>query len=146
MYAYIHDAKRFILYNRSIIEEAPLQAYCSALVFAPEGSLVRNQFENQIPGWISKLPKVERLEFFAADARGPFGCRQRRGILAGRQAGGVGIVRRDGQAMGRGHGSGAAEARGPFECRQRRGILAGRQAGVVPQTCSPSPSHSLVHI
>ena len=57
--AFIHDAKRFALYNRSIIEEAPLQIYCSALVFAPEMSIVRGQFKNQIPYWICKLPNVQ---------------------------------------------------------------------------------------
>src|SRR5271170_179446 len=57
--AFIHDAKRFALSNRSIIEEAPLQIYCSALVFAPEMSIVRGQFKNQIPYWIRKLPNVQ---------------------------------------------------------------------------------------
>jgi WD40 repeat protein len=54
-----HDAKRFALSYRSIIEEAPLQIYCSALVFAPEKSIVRKQFEDQIPHWIQRLPKVQ---------------------------------------------------------------------------------------
>jgi hypothetical protein len=44
LHAFIHDAKRFALYNRSIIETAPLQIYYSALIFAPEMSLVRKQF------------------------------------------------------------------------------------------------------
>jgi WD40 repeat protein len=57
--AFVHDAKRFALYNRSIIEEAPLQIYYSALVFAPEVSIVRGQFKNQIPYWIRKLPNVQ---------------------------------------------------------------------------------------
>src|SRR5271154_228630 len=59
--AFIHDAKRFALYNRSIIEEAPLQIYCSALIFAPEVSIIRGQFKDQIPHWIYRLPKVERV-------------------------------------------------------------------------------------
>src|SRR6266516_3748247 len=58
LHAFIHDAKRFALYNRSMIEEAPLQIYCSALVFAPERSIVRGHFKNQIPHWIRGLPKV----------------------------------------------------------------------------------------
>ena len=58
--AFIHDAKRFTLNNRSIIEEAPLQIYCSALVFAPEMSLVRKQFEERVPRWILRLPKVQK--------------------------------------------------------------------------------------
>ena len=56
---FIHDAKRFALYNRSVIEEAPLQIYCSALVFAPEKSIVRAKFENYIPAWIQTKPKVQ---------------------------------------------------------------------------------------
>ncbi|KAI9853263.1 MAG: hypothetical protein M1824_001460, partial [Vezdaea acicularis] len=60
LYAFIHDVKRFALYNRSIIEEAPLQLYCSALVFAPKMSMVRMLFKNQIPSWITGLPKVQR--------------------------------------------------------------------------------------
>jgi hypothetical protein len=57
----------------------------------------------------------EQLECLAADARGPFGRGQGRGLLAGRQAAGVGIGRQDGQAVGRRLGSGPADARGPFE-------------------------------
>ncbi|KAF1988969.1 hypothetical protein K402DRAFT_313463, partial [Aulographum hederae CBS 113979] len=55
---FIHDAKRFVLYNRLAIEQAPLQAYSSALVFAPTGSIIRKQFEDCIPRWIRRLPKV----------------------------------------------------------------------------------------
>src|SRR6202021_2395618 len=33
---------------------------CSALVFAPEMSVVRGHFKNQIPHWIRGLPKVQR--------------------------------------------------------------------------------------
>src|SRR5271156_5713947 len=58
--ALIHDAKRFVLNNRSIIEKAPLQIYCSALVFAPEMSLVRKLFERQMPNWLTKLPKAQK--------------------------------------------------------------------------------------
>ena len=59
LYAFVHDAKRFALYNRPIMEEAPLQIYYSCLVFAPEKSLVRDQF-NQKLRWIhQKLPQVE---------------------------------------------------------------------------------------
>ncbi|CAG8980239.1 hypothetical protein HYALB_00009821 [Hymenoscyphus albidus] len=57
--AFIHDARRFSVSTRSIIEQAPLQAYCSALVFAPEKSVVREAFESYIPPWIQKKPRVE---------------------------------------------------------------------------------------
>ncbi|KAF8538282.1 vegetative incompatibility protein HET-E-1 [Trichophaea hybrida] len=33
----VYDAKRIVLHNRSIIEAAPLQIYCSALLFSPTG-------------------------------------------------------------------------------------------------------------
>ncbi|KAF4627666.1 hypothetical protein G7Y89_g10488 [Cudoniella acicularis] len=58
LYAFIHDAKRFALYNRSVTEQAPLQLYCSALVFAPENSIVRRQFKD-IPLWIQRKPKMQ---------------------------------------------------------------------------------------
>ncbi|KAL2048193.1 hypothetical protein N7G274_000104 [Stereocaulon virgatum] len=59
LYNFIYDAKRFVLYNRSNIERAPLQLYCSALVFAPENSIIRKQFEEYIPPWILRKPKVQ---------------------------------------------------------------------------------------
>jgi hypothetical protein len=71
------------------------------------------------------------LERAAADARGPLEVGHLRRILAGRQGGGVGLGRQDGQALGRGHGSGAADARGPLELGHLRRILAGRQGGGV---------------
>jgi WD40 repeat protein len=42
-----------------VIEQATLQLYCSALVFAPRDSLIRGQFEDYIPEWILLKPKVE---------------------------------------------------------------------------------------
>ncbi|KAI9768893.1 MAG: hypothetical protein M1839_003847 [Geoglossum umbratile] len=59
LFDFIHDAKRFVLYNRSVIEQAPLQTYCSALIFTPGESIVRKQFENHIPSWIRKKPRVQ---------------------------------------------------------------------------------------
>ncbi|KAI9834042.1 MAG: hypothetical protein M1819_003327 [Sarea resinae] len=59
LYAFVHDAKRFALYNRSVIEFAPLQLYSSSLVFAPDKSLVRRQFEKCIPPWIQRRPDVQ---------------------------------------------------------------------------------------
>ncbi|PQE07169.1 hypothetical protein CJF31_00004831 [Rutstroemia sp. NJR-2017a BVV2] len=58
LHAFIYDARRFIVYNRSVIEQAPLQSYCSVLVFSPEKSLVRVAFEKCIPTWIETKPKV----------------------------------------------------------------------------------------
>ena len=59
MHAFIHDAKRFALYNRLVIEQAPLQLYCSALIFAPEKSIIRKRFEKCIPTWIKRKPRVQ---------------------------------------------------------------------------------------
>jgi WD40 repeat protein len=59
IYAFIYDARRFALHNRLIIEQAPLQTYCSALLFAPEKSIVRETFKRYIPSWIQRKPRVE---------------------------------------------------------------------------------------
>src|SRR5271156_3100482 len=59
LYSFIHDAKRFLRYNRSIIKEAPLQIYWSALIFAPRQSIVRMQFKSEIPSSIKTLTKPQ---------------------------------------------------------------------------------------
>ncbi|KAG9234486.1 hypothetical protein BJ875DRAFT_542871 [Amylocarpus encephaloides] len=41
MYAFVHDAKRSVLYSGPGIEQAPLQLYYSALLFAPEKSIIK---------------------------------------------------------------------------------------------------------
>jgi hypothetical protein len=43
--ASLNDAKRFILRFQSVIANAPLQIYCSVLVFAPERSLILRQVD-----------------------------------------------------------------------------------------------------
>ncbi|KAF2183198.1 hypothetical protein K469DRAFT_786737, partial [Zopfia rhizophila CBS 207.26] len=60
LHAFIYDVKRFALYGRSVIEQAPLQVYCSALVFAPVMSMVKKQFVDRVPKWMKRLPDVER--------------------------------------------------------------------------------------
>ncbi|KAL4928943.1 uncharacterized protein BDV17DRAFT_298409 [Aspergillus undulatus] len=55
----LSDAKRFILKNAHIAERAPLQLYCSGLIFAPQQALTRKMFMEDIPHWISRLPSVE---------------------------------------------------------------------------------------
>jgi WD40 repeat protein len=42
-----------------VIEQAPLQIYYSALIFAPEKSIIRETFEECIPSWIQRKPRVE---------------------------------------------------------------------------------------
>ena len=37
----------------------PLQLYCSALIFAPDKSIVRETFKKCIPPWIERKPRVE---------------------------------------------------------------------------------------
>ncbi|KAI1823237.1 vegetative incompatibility protein HET-E-1 [Xylaria intraflava] len=56
---FVGDALRFVLTNISTIQAAPLQIYCSALVFAPENSIIRRTFESDIPDWIYLRPKVD---------------------------------------------------------------------------------------
>ncbi|KAF4448098.1 WD domain-containing [Fusarium albosuccineum] len=55
----VYDVKRFVLSNRWIIENAPLQIYCSALLFCPKGSLMRSHFQHLIPDWVLQQPKTQ---------------------------------------------------------------------------------------
>ncbi|KAF2183634.1 hypothetical protein K469DRAFT_784939, partial [Zopfia rhizophila CBS 207.26] len=56
----VYDVKQFALYVRSVIERAPLQVYCGALLFAPMMSIVRKQFIDWVPRWMKRLPEVEK--------------------------------------------------------------------------------------
>ncbi|KAF2023169.1 NWD1 protein, partial [Setomelanomma holmii] len=58
---FLHDAKRFVLRFQSVLADAPLQIYCSALVFAPERSLIRQTFVAQV------LERVKMLSMKEAD-------------------------------------------------------------------------------
>ena len=51
--------RRFVLSHRFVIENAPLQAYASALVFSPTRSLTRQLFQSQEPTWLVTKPVVE---------------------------------------------------------------------------------------
>ncbi|CBF80695.1 WD40 repeat domain-containing protein [Aspergillus nidulans FGSC A4] len=55
---FLHDAKRFVLKNCQVADEAPLQIYCAGLVFAPQTALIRSNFSEDLPSWICQLPKV----------------------------------------------------------------------------------------
>jgi WD40 repeat protein len=57
--SFLHDAKRFVLNYRWIIDTAPLQLYTSAIVFAPRQSIMRQTFKHYLPQWISLLPNVD---------------------------------------------------------------------------------------
>ncbi|KAF4460558.1 vegetative incompatibility het-e-1 [Fusarium albosuccineum] len=56
---FLADAVRFLQSNFSVINDAPLQIYSSALVFAPKRSLIRTSFENSVPGWLTTWPRVK---------------------------------------------------------------------------------------
>ncbi|RYO83308.1 hypothetical protein DL764_009469 [Monosporascus ibericus] len=53
----IQDSRRFLLQNRWVIENAPLQAYASALIFSPVNCLMRKIFEKEAE-WIQTKPVV----------------------------------------------------------------------------------------
>ncbi|KAF8544991.1 WD40-repeat-containing domain protein [Trichophaea hybrida] len=55
----VYDAKRFVLNNCSTVEYAPLQLYCSALVFSPLMSKIKIQFRHQVLPWIKNRPAVQ---------------------------------------------------------------------------------------
>ncbi|KAH7174198.1 quinon protein alcohol dehydrogenase-like superfamily [Fusarium flagelliforme] len=52
--SFLHDAYRFFLSNNKTISQAPLQAYCSALIFSPVKSIIRATFLSLIPSWITR--------------------------------------------------------------------------------------------
>ncbi len=56
----MRDAYRFILYYKWSIENRPLQAYASALIFSPAGSLMKSLFKKEEPEWITTKPTMER--------------------------------------------------------------------------------------
>ncbi|OJI85050.1 hypothetical protein ASPTUDRAFT_74528 [Aspergillus tubingensis CBS 134.48] len=57
---FVDDMKRFVRHTRSIIERAPLQVYISALIYSPEQSLVRKQYENAVPEWVIDPPDMRK--------------------------------------------------------------------------------------
>ncbi|KAJ5725062.1 uncharacterized protein N7483_006419 [Penicillium malachiteum] len=58
--SFLLDVKRFIVRNFEGVEMAPLQIYVSSLLFSPHNSLVRKQFQDEIPASISRQPVVEK--------------------------------------------------------------------------------------
>ncbi|KAF2192930.1 HET-domain-containing protein [Zopfia rhizophila CBS 207.26] len=55
----VRDARRFIMYHKWAIQNSPLQAYASALLFSPACSLIRSLFKEEEPKWITIKPAVE---------------------------------------------------------------------------------------
>ena len=60
---FARDAIRFARTNLFILDEAPLQIYTSAIVFAPKNSVVRIAFENRTPvptgHWVTVWPEIK---------------------------------------------------------------------------------------
>jgi WD40 repeat protein len=46
------------MYHKWVIENSPLQAYASALLFSPARSLIRGLFEDEEPKWITIKPAM----------------------------------------------------------------------------------------
>ncbi|KAL2850287.1 hypothetical protein BJY01DRAFT_132276 [Aspergillus pseudoustus] len=59
--ALIQDTHRFLITNRAVIAEAPLQIYCSSLLFSPSNSLLKNLFSADILPWLQRPPDVPVL-------------------------------------------------------------------------------------
>ncbi|KAJ5378100.1 uncharacterized protein N7496_005509 [Penicillium cataractarum] len=57
---FLHDAKRFVLKYGQIADDFPLQIYTSCIFFAPEMSIVRKQFQGELPNWIRRLSNTPR--------------------------------------------------------------------------------------
>ncbi|KAF7586258.1 hypothetical protein BBP40_009184 [Aspergillus hancockii] len=55
----VHDARRFVLKFRPVIEEMPLQIYHSVLIYCPQLSVIRQQFRHRIPKPVVRLPETE---------------------------------------------------------------------------------------
>ncbi|KAJ5768761.1 NACHT and WD40 domain protein [Penicillium odoratum] len=59
LFAFLYDAKRFVLKFRLVADLAPLQIYCSGLLFASRTSVIRSHFKQELPGWILRVPDAE---------------------------------------------------------------------------------------
>ncbi|PYH52143.1 purine and uridine phosphorylase, partial [Aspergillus niger CBS 101883] len=59
IHVFLLDARKFILKFAQIVDSAPLQLYISSLIFAPHTALIRDNFERELPAWLSRGPRVE---------------------------------------------------------------------------------------
>ena len=53
----LNDVGRFVLMYNGMIDMAPLQLYSSAIIFSPESSIVRKNFQECIPTWLGRIPR-----------------------------------------------------------------------------------------
>ncbi|KAJ5216362.1 NACHT and WD40 domain protein, partial [Penicillium cinerascens] len=58
---FFHDAKRFILKNQHIVDQAPLQVYRAGLLFSPQTAIIRTVFADEHFHWISQSPIVNKI-------------------------------------------------------------------------------------
>ncbi|KAK6510684.1 hypothetical protein TWF506_009786 [Arthrobotrys conoides] len=58
--ALLRDTIFFINLHSSTIVDAPLQLYSSALLFTPDGSIVKQLFIKSLPAWIPRAPSWHR--------------------------------------------------------------------------------------
>ncbi|KAI0479901.1 vegetative incompatibility protein HET-E-1 [Xylaria cf. heliscus] len=56
---FLKDANRFIRNCIPIITQHPLQLYCSAISFAPQKGIIRQEFQKEMSAWIVKAPVME---------------------------------------------------------------------------------------
>ncbi|KAJ5759494.1 hypothetical protein N7520_006650 [Penicillium odoratum] len=56
---FLHDANRFILKNRQIADDTPMQIYSAGILFAPQSSIIRQKFESEVPLWVLQMPRVD---------------------------------------------------------------------------------------
>ncbi|KAJ5588701.1 hypothetical protein N7537_011379 [Penicillium hordei] len=54
----VHDGYRFIRYHRATIEQSPLQAYGSAMIFSPSRSVIKQLFKHEWPRNITIAPEM----------------------------------------------------------------------------------------
>ncbi|KAL5374687.1 hypothetical protein DPSP01_011778 [Paraphaeosphaeria sporulosa] len=55
----VRDACRFIMSQKWAIENYPLQAYTSALLFSPTQSIIRGLFKREEPKWVAIKPDMD---------------------------------------------------------------------------------------
>ncbi|TFA99728.1 hypothetical protein CCMA1212_008564 [Trichoderma ghanense] len=54
--ALLRDLRRIILSNGATIDISPLQVYYSVIAFAPEQSIVKTQYQSELPVWLTVSP------------------------------------------------------------------------------------------